>query len=590
MLTDPRLKNICLALQIFIIYYWMSLLLDTDSCYTVYLLSGIAGILCCCINWKQKRYPEKKQERLLTILFSFVLSLSVILANYMMFTNDAGSSWMQRFFSSIGMCLGGMVLFGHIFICLAGCLRNFSFPREEDQNLSPVALFAIISGSIIIPDLLILFLSEYPGCLTFDSFSQISQALSGQYSNHHPFYHTMVIKFFVEAGYTLWGNINAAVATYSVFQIVFMAVCFSFRLVTLYQAGIRIKYIVFGALFYICMPFHIIYSFTVWKDVMFGGFVLLFTASVFRVFANVGRHGLLNYLYLTGGGLGMCLFRSNGWFACLLTFIGFIVLFGKKYLKICFTFIFVLVISFVLQFPVLAALNVSQPDTIESLSIPAQQIARVVTDCDDLNESQRDLLNEIVAVDKIPITYQSYISDPIKNLVRERDNQDYLLEHKREFIGLYIDLGLKHPTKYVEAWIDQTKGFWHGGYRYWVWFQNVQENKLGISREVKSEKVHLLLSRYLESYNRSNMLVIFLCIGFYVWGGVGIVCYISLLRRDRIALFLTFPVIAVILTLLIATPVYAEFRYAYSIFCTIPFLIFMPFTEKRKKESTIDRA
>ena len=37
------------------------------------------------------------------------------------------------------------------------------------------------------------------------------------------------------------------------------------------------------------------------------------------------------------------------------------------------------------------------------------------------------------------------------------------------------------------------------------------------------------------------------------------------------------PVLAIIVSLLISTPVYAEFRYAYSVFCSLPFVIFAVF-------------
>lgn len=42
-------------------------------------------------------------------------------------------------------------------------------------------------------------------------------------------------------------------------------------------------------------------------------------------------------------------------------------------------------------------------------------------------------------------------------------------------------------------------------------------------------------------------------------------------------MFLPVPALSVIATLLIATPVYSEFRYAYSVFCTLPFLLAMTF-------------
>lgn len=120
---------------------------------------------------------------------------------------------------------------------------------------------------------------------------------------------------------------------------------------------------------------------------------------------------------------GMCLLRSNGWVAFLLSVIVFAVLLGKGQRKLLLLFLCVLVSTYVLKHPVLDSLQVNQPDTAESLSIPIQQIARVVVDGKKLTEEQEELLSKVVEIEKIPEVYSSYISDPMKNLVRESQNQ-----------------------------------------------------------------------------------------------------------------------------------------------------------------------
>ena len=65
---------------------------------------------------------------------------------------------------------------------------------------------------------------------------------------------------------------------------------------------------------------------------------------------------------------------------------------------------------------------------------------------------------------------------------------------------------------------------------------------------------------------------IFVCIGFFDWLLL-ISLFVALLRHDRIGIMLTIPMIANILTLLIATPVYAEMRYNYAVFCALPIVI-----------------
>lgn len=417
---------------------------------------------------------------------------------------------------------------------------------------------------------------KYPGNITPDSLQSIGQSLSNRYSNKHPFYFTMIVKLFQVLGLKLTDDINISVVLFSVFQVIFMASCFSFVILTLYQMQLSKKLIVGCLLVYVMIPYHIMYSFTMWKDVMFGGFVLLYITATFRILKNVGKCKNIDRVVVLIGGIGTCLFRSNGCFVFLLTVLCAIVLFGRTRKRMCTLLAAILVITFILKHPVLSYLNVSQLDTIESLSVPAQQIARVVADHNDLSEEQRELLGKVIDIEAISETYLPYISDPIKNLVRESKNQDYLVQHKTAYLKLYLALGISHLDTYLYAWIDLTKGFWNGGYDYGVWSGSVRQNDLGVERTVYSEKTRIMLEEYLWLYPNVPILQIFVCIGFFSWlvMGFGIFC---ILRRDAEGFFLTIPVLAIVFSLMIATPVYAEFRYAYAVFCCVPFLLFSSF-------------
>ena len=188
---------------------------------------------------------------------------------------------------------------------------------------------------------------KYPGNITPDSLKSIGQSLSNSYSNKHPFYFTMIVKFFQVLGLKLTNNINISVVLFSVFQVVFMAACFSFIILTLYQMQISKKIIVGCLLFYTMMPYHIMYSFTMWKDVMFGGFVLLYITATFRILKNVGNYKNIDKIVLLIGGIGTCLFRSNGWFVFLLTVLCAIVLFGKTRKRMCALLATILIITFI---------------------------------------------------------------------------------------------------------------------------------------------------------------------------------------------------------------------------------------------------
>lgn len=228
-----------------------------------------------------------------------------------------------------------------------------------------------------------------------------------------------------------------------------------------------------------------------------------------------------------------------------------------------------IILSFVLKHPLLEQLNVTPPDTIESLSIPAQQVSRVVAEQHPLEKWERDTLSKIIDIDEIPDAYQPFISDPIKNLVREKGNQNLLQENKRDYIKLYFSLGYKYPGVYIRAWIDQTKGYWNAGYDYWLWSNALIKNEFGITRTIRNTFLNNLLTVYLFLYAEIQALRLFISIGLFVWLDL-FMLYIALLRKDLVGTFMTLPVLITVLSLLIATPVFSEFRYIYAAFCVFP--------------------
>lgn len=584
-----RLNRIRLSIQIVAILHWMVFLKDCDTRFMPYLIIGVCGSIICYINCKENKKFERNRESGIVFSLSVVFSIITASANYYFLMNSIREKGAVSYLCDICfvlmILLGGFFAAWHILAYVTRRTKDFYW-RQVKYRWSAGKVFALSMTAICMFNGFIMFTSYYPGNLCDDSYSSIYQILHGDYSNHHPFYYTMVIRLFIGLGLRWFDDINAAVALYSVFQIVFMAACISYAVVTLYQLNVSRNVILVCWLWYVGMPFHITYSFTMWKDTMFGGFVLVFIVAYFRIWKKIGNHGRCKEVLLFLSGVGMCLFRSNGWFAFLLTFLCFEFLFGenKRGKRICYLLLAVLLFSLILKHPVLKILNVKPADTIEALSVPAQQIARVIRDCDDVGEKHIELLRKIVDVEQIPNFYDAHISDPIKELVRSTGDQEYLVTHKAEYLLLYIEMGLAHSDKYFEAWIDLTKGYWNGGYQYWVWLHKLFENDFGIERTVYLKNVNRGIEEYIWNYYDSPVLQIFLCIGFHVWIII-VVAALCIVRKDKEGLFLTLPVICIVITLIIATPVYAEFRYAYAVFCCIPFVLVAPFC-KRNVEIT----
>ena len=443
--------------------------------------------------------------------------------------------------------------------------------EKSSKLIDSKKIFWISFVLLVLSRWIVLYFCQYPGELTTDSISQMSQLMSGTYSNHHPFYHTMVIKCFVDLGLNIFNDINAAVATYSFFQILFTAMCFSFAVSTMAKMEAPRWMIITTMSFFIMMPYHILYAITMWKDIMFGCFILLFVTFVYRCIKDIGNN-IFNYIMLAISSMGTCLFRSNGFFAFVILTFTFIMLWKLKNRRMLVIFASAIVLSFIMKHGVLAKLGVTQPDTIESLSIPAQQIARVVYEGCELDDWERATLSEIIDIGQIAENYAPYISDPIKGLVRQKGNQHLIVDKKGDYIKLYFSLGFKYPMVYMRGWIDETRGYWNAGYEYWRWSCGVHDNSLGIERTTRSISLDRKLREYLWLFTNVQGLRLFLSIGLFIWTDI-LMLMIALLRKDKVGAFVSLPILVVVISLLVATPVFSEFRYIYAAFCTLPMVM-----------------
>ena len=72
--------------------------------------------------------------------------------------------------------------------------------------------------------------------------------------------------------------------------------------------------------FYALLPYHNVMAICIWKDIMFAGTMLIFCTSLFYLLKEgIQKKCLPSLLLYFISGFFMCLYRSNGWYAFLLT-------------------------------------------------------------------------------------------------------------------------------------------------------------------------------------------------------------------------------------------------------------------------------
>ena len=544
---------------------------------------------------QQKEQAFTRHTAVIALIVSLLFTSFFLLAQSPSLTDGLDS----LLFKMIILTVCGLGGFSLIYACIC-LLLVFAVPYTLTENVKQVKHIPLFCFCACLLGWLPYFLYEYPAIMTPDSVNQLEQVLGMiPYSNHHPWAHTMIIKAFYSLGFFFTGNQNAALAFYTVFQMFFMAACAAWLIATLLKLGVKNNACYFVIAFYALVPYHGVFAATIWKDVMFSGSVLLFTASLTRLCfwrrdtaansasqpygsKNNFPHGIIpTYVVYAFSGIMMCLFRSNGWYAFLLSLPFLLYTFRRRFLTMLPLTLAVLITAIIIKIPVMNAFHVTQPDFIESISIPLQQTARVICEGKELTGEQWESVHKVIDTTYIKELYAPGFADNIKELVRA-GNPDYLTEHKTEYFKLWFSLGIKYPATYIQAYIDQTIGYWYPDVSYTVGdIDGIIANETGVASQpliggkfvVKTKEILLKLGDMIPLYG------LLFSMGAMFWTLIGCIAIVLAKKQYRRSIVFL-PGLAVILTLFIATPVSSEFRYAYSLAYTIPLYLLLPFLKE----------
>jgi len=613
--------------------------------------------------------PPTRREILLMLPIAFCYAFFIVLGDWQHSADYSNARNMGRLALWTVIAWGVLLLFG-FFLENSGAIAKRLTARLAKNAILPAGVRKVLTvmflkGSgrrghwwiwLVFSALCLLcylpyFLMYYPTWFNNDAIWQMEQALGmAAKSNHHPYFHTLIVKLFLDAGSFLFGNLTAAVALYTFFQMTLTAAVFGFLLFLLYRRGTGFFWLVAAVCFYALLPVNGMLSICMGKDAWFTAAFLLFMWAVSEcarpvkkekpadggngaVYSDVGRtndlsavKGRRRFFGTTGGrwflftvtGLAVCLLRSNGIFVFLGTAVFLMVsalwqeraarwenkrtaqdekkrhgdredaqgavreregaapadgMAGWRKHPLAISVLLVLLLYLLWQGPILSALHVEPPDTIESLTMPTQHLLCVYKRGGSLMAEQIDMLEAVVPLAEIDEYYNPYLFDMTKNYIRENGHQEVIAENKGAYAKLWLSVGLKNPMLYLEGEIRQTAGFYalripHETYLYGEYF--MVDNPFGIENERKfftyddSLAMGRFLQRFQELYRRVWSL------GANTWLLLfALAC--ALYRKKRIAVFL--PALCLLGSLMLATPVYNEFRYAYGVFAALPYLV-----------------
>lgn len=428
------------------------------------------------------------------------------------------------------------------------------------------------------------FLNYYPGVITMDSMSQIMQSLDlKNLSNHHPILHTISIGICMNIG-KLLGNYNTGVAIYSLLQMLVTSAIFSFTIYYMSKRDVDIKVRILTLIFYAFYPINGIYSITMWKDIPFAVAMLIFTIMMTEIAINrehFMKSKLKNALLIISMIL-VILFRNNGLYVVILT-IPFMFIFARQnYKRLIVISAIVLVFYGIWKGPIFAIFDIDEGSTREALSIPLQQFARMAKN-ENLTDDERWRIYKYLPVDNLGELYYPTISDQVKN----NFDDEAFSEDKMGFIKLWVKLCLKYPRSAIESFLCNSYGYWYPETVNWVVSREVYQSNLESEQALNLKATPLVEIDAVEKYNSilerrdlplNSMLY---SIGFTFW--VIATMFMYAIYKKKYSLILVYIPVFVLWATCLASPVYAEFRYIYSMFTCLPILVGVHFREERKK-------
>ncbi len=518
----------------------------------------------------------------------------------------------------------GLIVFSILFGILIGFLINLLIElgkkyikfSENEAGKKETGLAFLIAFILLLLSILPYFLAYYPGILAYDSYVQIGQIYTGEFNEHHPLIHTLLIKFSLLAGVMLFKNVNAGIALYVGVQSILLSATFAYGISLLYK---RVGRIFAAVMLFILMvfPFNGFMAVSVTKDVFFTAFFLLMILVTTELLGSekIGRKQLDRILILILSGLGCTAYRNNGKYAivfaigvCALTEIILLILKKKdehkvlrfNLLVVMITLTVSMIIGIVLLKVASASLGAVQGDRREMLSVPIQQLARtyvyhsgsgiVPEDDNTLDEESKALINEFL-LNESALLYKPSISDPVK-----RNTNTWVVTNKtKEFISVYVGLFFKHPDDYINAFLSLNAGFldftdethahinenpeFKGlGYVQTRWEENTL-TPLGFSKDSKWNSLFEKLEKWSNdnSYLKIPLLKYIFMPGIYFW--IFVFALVYAIKEKKFKAFFALSLIAgYYLTMLFGPCV--QLRYVYPVMTVVPFM-FLIFERKQ---------
>ena len=517
-----------------------------------------------------------------TVLLSLVLTFFLLLGKYKIYLDDSNGFMlaMKLFITPIG----SYIMFQHIFGFVFDVLDN-----KKIKNITPISykLSFIIAFLVICLSWLVVLIIKYPGIIYPDTLNQIIQSFGDRlFNNKNPLFHTLLIKTFYDISLSFTNNINVATFIVSLVQLVFCSCIYAYVCKYIYKRTNNIYFYIATLLFYGFISYNVFYNISISKDAMYAVFTALFVCMIDKLCNEPSNKSIILFVIT---GILYSLLRNNGFYSLTVVAFVIIVLCIKfNFKKLTITILVTLILTGVIRGPIYNAIltNLNKDykgdfyvpsaaafhDSFITV-VPFQQIANVVVHERELNEKEEWLIEEYIPLNEVKEAYNPILVDELYEYIKDTCKPTRLNIPKIEYFKLWVELFLKYPLDYLEAYVNMNKYYFYPNkYIENMYYTSIYPNEYGIKYIDNNET---LINKIETSYsNQKNVplvssafspgtVVFILLIGLYY----------CLLKKNKTTFVSMFHLLVNFLILMAFVPLNDEFRYIYPVVACLPLII-----------------
>lgn len=459
---------------------------------------------------------------------------------------------------------------------------------ENNNRTKKVVIYILSITSVLFILWLPFFLTFYPGVGMHD---EIYCAVHPQGASfNQPFIYACILGLFYRIG-LFFGSYTLGIGIFIFVKMFLTAMSISIVLIWLYHRGINKYILYFLGFYYALMPIVIDYSIAAVKDGPFAVvFMLMIPVIIKLADGKFTIHNKDIFILFLALSILMMWFRNNGYYIFLGMVVVFLLITRSSKKKILQFSLICLAMGILPTFVLSNFFHVKQSFT-EAVSVPLQQICRVVYLNRPLPINDEKFINNFMEVSAIK---KQYNQDNVDNIKWAHNyNRRYVDSHKKLFFKTWVSLLKLYPQEYLDAWFYTTRGYWY--YLPWINREGTKfghaydekifltSNKVGMANGYKVSSLQILpshlkdiLGKYVWDYS------IFLPSSICLWMTI-LIGIILFYQKKYLYSVVLLPSILCSLTLIVAAPLSNCFRYTFYYVLCLPIFMVLPLLVNQKE-------